>query len=686
MTKRHILGSAAAVLVLISCSNSATTPHTNIEEPRTSPLFGASGIAIDHMDLSVRPGDNFFEYVSGTWMKNLVIPAEKSRYGAMTTLIDQSNLRVKNIIESAAAKADPSADEKRIGDYYNAYMNMDRIEEVGLTPLKPVIGRIADAMTTEGIVALMIDPSLGLDGPVSPFVYIDFKQNDQYAVYLSQSGLGLPNRDYYIDTDSKSVVIRAAYIDYLVKTLTEAGVIAPRASADAVMAFETALAKGHWSRVQRRDREKMYNKMTRTELNAYAPGMPWDFMFETLSLGGEQSIILREKDAIHSAAAIIAQTDISTLRDYLHVKLISNNSDYLPKRINEAHFEFYEKMLRGSQEQRPRWKRAVGEVNGTLGEIVGKVYVAEYFPESSKAKMNVLVENIRAAFRDGITELEWMGDATKAQAQYKLAKFNSKIGYPDRWETYDGLNINSNDLIETVQSARAWDWADKASKLGQPIDRGKWSMPPQRVNAYYSSVLNEIVFPAAILDAPYFDPQADPAVNYGGIGGIIGHEMGHGFDDQGRKSDGDGLQRDWWTKADAAAYESRVKALAEQYSLFEPLPGEPLDGRLGLGENIGDLTGVTMAYKAYKRSLNGEDAPIIDGLTGDQRFFMAWAQVWAIKWREQALRGQIKNGPHSPGEFRVNGVVRNFGPWYDAFDVGPDNVMYLAPEDRVVIW
>ena len=365
---------------------------------------------------------------------------------------------------------------------------------------------------------------------------------------------------------------------------------------------------------------------------------------------------------------------------------MTEHAALLPARVDEAHFEFFGKTLREQEEQRPRWKRAVSAVNGILGEVVGKVYVAEHFPPESKVQMDRLIENLRSAFKDGIDGLDWMDDTTKEQAQYKLRKFNPKIGYPDRWETYEGLQVAKDDLIGTVQSARAWEWEDSIGQLGQPIDRDEWGMTPQTVNAYYNPALNEIVFPAAILDAPFFDPNADPAVNYGGIGAVIGHEMGHGFDDQGRKSDGDGVQRDWWTPEDADAYVARAKALADQYSEFQPLPGENLNGNLGLGENIGDLTGVTMAYEAYKRSLNGKEAPVIDGYTGDQRFFMAWAQVWAVKWKDAALSAQIKNGPHSPGEFRANGVVRNFQPWYDAFGVTPEDDMYLPPEKRVKIW
>ena len=377
---------------------------------------------------------------------------------------------------------------------------------------------------------------------------------------------------------------------------------------------------------------------------------------------------------------------MDVLRDYLTVGLLSNNAGLLPKRIDEAQFAFYGATLRGQEQQRERWKRGVQQVNGLMGELVGKVYVDQHFPPESKRQMQELVENLRAAFKDGIDGLEWMGEDTKKQAQYKLAKFNPKIGYPDKWESYDGLSVDRDDVMGTIKSARIWNLKDELSKLGAPIDRDEWGMTPQTVNAYYNSTLNEIVFPAAILQAPFFDPAADPAVNYGGIGAVIGHEMGHGFDDQGRKSDGDGVQRDWWTEDDAKAYEARAGALADQYSAFEPLPGEPINGRLSLGENIGDLTGVTMAYEAYKRSLGGKPAPVIDGITGDQRFFMAWAQVWAIKWREEALRAQIKNGPHSPGEFRANGIVRNIDAWYEAFNVQPGDAMYVRPEKRVKIW
>ena len=672
--------------ILAGCEKPVSATAPTVASEGQSAILGSFGIATENMDRTVQPGDNFYEFVNGGWLQKTEIPADRSRYGVFSVLADQAEKRVRGIIESAANSENPSADEKRIGDFYNAYLNMERIETLGLAPIQDDLDRIRAATTKDDIINLMADAGMGLAAPVSPYVYIDAKENDKYIVYFTQSGLSLPNRDYYFDESEKGQAILAGYKTLAQTMLTEAGVENAESRAQGIMAFETALAEGHWSRVKQRDRELTYNKMSLAELTESAPGIDWADMLDAVGLGGQDTVVVREKSAVINAAKVFADTPVEVLKDYLTVSLMNAHSAYLPKRIDDAQFEFYGKTLRGQEEQRPRWKRAVSSVNGTLGEVVGKVYVAEHFPPASKAQMNALVENVRCSFNTGINELDWMADETKEQAQYKLKKFNPKIGYPDRWETYDGLNVDADDLIGTVQSARKWEWEDSIGQLGQPIDRDEWGMTPQTVNAYYNSILNEIVFPAAILDAPFFDPAADPAVNYGGIGAVIGHEMGHGFDDQGRKSDGDGIQRDWWTPEDAEAYKARAKALAEQYSEFEPLPGENLDGNLGLGENIGDLTGVTMAYEAYKRSLGGKEAPVIDGYTGDQRFFMAWAQVWAIKWREESLSAQIKNGPHSPGEFRANGIVRNLQPWYDAFDVKPGDAMYIPPEQRVKIW
>lgn len=679
-------------LVLSACS--VETTETVAENPDTATAvakqeakLGTFGIALENMDTTVDPGDDFFRFVNGTWLEETEIPGDRSRYGAFNFLADDAEKHVREIIEEAAAKDNPTADEKRIGDLFAAFTDVETIEAKGLDPLADDMARIRSAQTHEEAARIMMDPALGLDAPIAPWVWIDAKDNDNYIIYLSQSGLGLPNRDYYFNEGERDDEIRAGYVNFLETMLTKAGEGENvRDRAEAVMAFETALAEGYWTRVEQRDRDKNYNKRTFAEVKELAPGLPWDAMLDAAGVPAQDAFILRELSAIEHGASVFAETDMDVLRDYMLINLLSENAAFLPSDIDDANFAFFGTALRGQEEQRERWKRGVQQVNQRMGELVGKVYVENHFPPESKEQMQDLVENLRESFEDGIDNLDWMGEETKEQAQYKLAKFRPKIGYPDRFETYEGLNVDRDDLMGSIKSARVWASEDQIAQLGGPIDRDEWGMTPQTVNAYYNPSLNEIVFPAAILQAPFFDPNADAAVNYGGIGAVIGHEMGHGFDDQGRKSDGDGVQRDWWTEADAQAYMERADQLVAQYDAFEPLPGENLDGRLGLGENIGDLTGVTMAYEAYKRSLNGEEAPVINGYTGDQRFFMAWAQVWAIKWRDEALSAQIKNGPHSPGEFRANGIVRNHDAWYEAFDVGPEDAMYIPPEQRVKIW
>lgn len=687
--KKIIAPSLLAMTLALGACGQATAPTEapKVETVAAKPTLGTFGVELENMDTSVKPGDNFFYYVNGTWLANTPIPDDKSSYGAFTKLNDLSNERVKTIIENAAAKNAPKgSEEQKFGDFYAAFMDTDAIEAAGLTPIAADLAAIRGVKTHAEAAALMGDPSMGISAPVGGWVDVDVKSIENYIFYMGQSGLGLPNRDYYLDTDEKSVAIREDYVTYLTAMLSEAGVDNPAARAAQVMAFETEMAKVHWEPAKSRNRSLTYNKMTMDKMKAYAPGFPWDAMLGAAGLSGEREFILRQNDAIQGLAAIFGQTDIEVLRDYMTKSYMGSMAAYLPARIDNARFAFYGTALRGTKVQQERWERAVGQIDGTMGEMVGKVYVEKHFPPAAKKEMDALIENLRAAFKDGIDNLEWMEDATKVQAQDKLAKFTPKIGYPDEWTDYSALEVDRNNLIGTVKSANAWRWNDMVSKLGGPIDRGEWGMNPQTVNAYYRPSLNEIVFPAAILQAPFFDPAADPAVNYGGIGAVIGHEMGHGFDDQGRKTDGNGEQRDWWTEADGKGFEARAGALAAQYSSFEPLPGEPLNGELTLGENIGDLTGITMAYKAYQRSLGGKPAPVIDGMTGDQRFFLAYGQIWQRKFTEEALRTQIKNGPHSPGEFRANGIVRNFDAWYEAFNVQPGDALYLPPEKRVKIW
>ena len=696
MKLKHLLVPSTMVLILAACGNQAETEKTvdgaktkveKVMKTAAKPELGTFGVAMTDMKTSVKPGDNFFEYVNGTWLDTTEIPADKSRFGSFDSLRDRSDENVRKIIEEAAAKnAANGSEEQKIGDFYAAFMDTEAIEIGGLAVVADDVNRIQSAKTKAEIAAIMGDPTIAVNSPVSGWVDVDVKDIGNYIFYVSQSGLGMPNKDYYLEEGEKFEGYRAAYVDMLTSMLKEAELKNPRKRAEAVMAFETEMAKVHWAPVKRRDRSLTYNKMTTKEMKEFASGFPWGAMLKSSGLDGQKEFVVRETDAIQNSAKIFGETKIGVLRDYLTAHYLVANAAYLPKRVDDASFSFYGKALRGTEVQRDRWKRAVSQIDNYMGEMVGKVYVKKHFPPDSKKQMDTLVENLRGAFKEGLDNLEWMGDETKVEAQEKLRKFNPKIGYPDEWTDYSTLSVDRSKLIGTIKSANAWQWNDMIGKLGGPIDRGEWGMNPQTVNAYYRPSLNEIVFPAAILQAPFFDPAADPAVNYGGIGAVIGHEMGHGFDDQGRKTDGNGEQRDWWTEEDTESYTARAKDLADQYSQFEPLEGEFVNGELALGENIGDLTGITMAYAAYKKSLGGKPAPVIDGLTGDQRFFLAYAQIWKGKYRDDAMRSQIKNGPHSPVEYRANGIVRNFDAWYEAFDVQPGDALYLPPEKRVKIW
>ena len=690
MNIKHLLVPSLLALTLAACGNVDSTKEavtdTMKEAIVVTPELGTFGVDIAAMDKSVAPGDNFFKYVNGGWMDRTEIPADKSNYGSFNKLGDRSEAQVRAIIE-ASAKTDAAAGsaEQKIGDLYAAFMDTETIDKKGLSPIKGDLAKIAALETHQQIGAITGDPSLNLSGPVGGFISVDAKDVKNYAIYFTQTGLGMPNRDYYFDEGEKSDDLRAAYKDYIATILTVAGMDNAEKRADAIFEYEKKIAGTHWTPTKRRNRDLTYNKMTVEDLEKYAPGFPWKAYMKAGGVN-EKAVVVRENDALQGSAKIFADTPVNVLKDYMAFHYVSDMAAYLPSAIDDANFEFYSKKLRGTEVQRDRWKRGVSQVSGTLGEAIGQVYVEQHFPPDSKRQMVDLVENLRASFKDGIDNLEWMSADTKVEAHDKLRKFNPKIGYPDKWTDYSALTVNRDDLIGTVKSANVWANNKEVSKLGGPIDRDEWGMNPQTVNAYYNPGLNEIVFPAAILQAPFFDPNADAAVNYGGIGAVIGHEMGHGFDDQGSKSDGNGEQRNWWTDEDQAAFKERTTALVAQYNEFEPLPDVNVNGELTLGENIGDLTGITMAYDAYKRSLNGQEAPVIDGLTGDQRFFLSYGQIWQRKFRDEALLNRIKTDPHSPGEYRANGIVRNFDAWYTAFDVQPGDALYLPPEERVKIW
>lgn len=680
-------------------------------------VWGEWGVNLDFRNTDVKPGDDFNAYVNGAWISTFEIPADRTRFGSFDLLGEKSEQRVRKIIEELGAAAPDSATlEGKIAAYYNAYMNTDAIEAAGLAPAEPILAQIKAAATREDLAALFA--TNGVPSPLGGFVDVDSKQPDQYIFYVNQAGLGMGDRDYYLVDSEKNIELRAAYVAMVTTLLTEAGFADPAAAAASVFELETAIAKAHWDRALGRNRNLTYNKLSKDEMVALGGAFPTAQMLDASGLGGQDYFVVRqvtptadeiaenglsEEDVakisgggVEGIFRLMTDAPIESWRAWLAAGYLRANADVLPKRIDDTVFAFYGTALTGTQEQRPRWRRAVTAVEGSVGEGVGKVYAERYFPAENKAEMDKLVANLRKAMASNLDELTWMGDTTKAEARDKLAKFTPKIGYPEKFETYDSLVVGDSAFANSA-AAGEWAYNDMISKLGQPIDKSEWFMLPQTVNAYYSPNRNEIVFPAAILQPPFFNLSADPAINYGAIGGVIGHEIGHGFDDQGAKSDGDGVLRNWWTPEDEANFRELTDALVGQYNTFCPLDdGQTcINGRLALGENIGDLGGLSMAHKAYRLSLdtNGdgvvsadEEAPVLDGLTGDQRFFMAWGQVWRAKYRDEALRRQLQQGPHSPPEFRVNGIVRNFDEWYEAFDVQPGDALYLPPEERIRIW
>lgn len=734
--KRLMLG-AASLALITACAHHKDVEVPALAEAKPAPamtaegkyvtpeglelwaqdVWGEWGINLDNRNLSVKPGDDFNAYVNGAWISTFEIPADRTRYGSFDLLGEKSEQRVRKIIEElSAASPDGATLEGKIAAFYNAYTNTGAIEAAGLTPAEPVLAQIKAAATRDDLAVLF--STNGVPSPFGGFVDIDSKQTDQYIFYVNQGGLGMGDRDYYLVDSEKNLELRAAYVTMVTTLLTAAGFDDPAAAAASVLDLETSIAKAHWDRAIGRNRNLTYNKLSKAELIQLGGAFPTAKVLEESKLGGQEFFVVRqvtpttEEIAENGLSAedvakvsgggvedifkIMAEAPMDSWKAWLAAGYLRGNSDVLPKHIDDTVFAFYGTALTGTTEQRPRWRRGVTAVEDSLGEGVGKVYAERYFPAENKAAMDDLVANLRKAMASNLDELTWMGDTTKAEARDKLAKFTPKIGYPEKFETYDTLTVGDSAFANSA-AAGEWAYNDMISQLGQPIDKTEWGMLPQTVNAYYSPNRNEIVFPAAILQPPFFNLSADPAINYGAIGGVIGHEMGHGFDDQGSKSDGDGVLRNWWTPEDEANFRELTDALVSQYNTFCPLDdGQTcVNGRLALGENIGDLGGLSMAHKAYRLSLdtNGdgvvsadEEAPVLDGLTGDQRFFMAWGQVWRAKYRDEALRRQLQQGPHSPPQYRINGIVRNFDEWYEAFDVQPGDALYLPPEERIRIW
>ncbi|MBB1350554.1 MULTISPECIES: M13 family metallopeptidase [unclassified Pseudoalteromonas] len=691
--KKSLIAAALAATFITGCSEPQTT-KTHEQQPKVVTAavtekaeLGSFGVDLTARNEAVKPGDDFFMYASGTWYDNYEMPADKTRYGAFSGLAERSEDDVKAIIEEIAARKDLNAEEKLVADFYNAYMDTETLNKLGVAPIKPLLSEISDIASTDDL-AEMFGKSW-LTGNKAPFgggMWFNRLDPNKYEMSLGAGGLGLPDRSYYLEDAERFVKTRTAYVAHIADMLEFAGVENTAERAQAIVDLETKIAQGHWPREKRRNRDLTLNQIERADLSTAYPGFNWDLYFAQTGYKVPQ-LNVSQPEPIKAMIELINQEDIAVWKDYLTYHAISGNAGLLSEDVFNTNFAFFGKELSGQQEPRPRWKRAISEMSGTssLGFAIGKIYVARYFPESSKQQMSELVENLRTALGERIDNLEWMGDETKVNARAKLAAFVPKIGYPNVWQSYEGLSITKNDLIGNVKNMREFFHAESVEKELQKTDRNRWGMTPQRVNAYYNSSFNEIVFPAAILQPPFFDPNADPAVNYGGIGAVIGHEMGHGFDDQGSKSDENGVQRNWWTDADRAAFDKKADQLAAQYSKYEPIEGNFVNGRNSLGENIGDVGGLSMAYHAYKLSLNGKEAPVIDGVTGDQRFFLAWAQVWKEKRTEQSMLNQLRGGTHAPGRFRAQ-APRNHDAWYKAFDVKPSDALYLPEDERVRIW
>ena len=648
-----------------------------------------SGLDPAQFDKSVRPQDDLFRYVNGAWLSKTEIPADRPAYGTFVQLDERAEANLSALIEELAGSANkrPGSTAQQVGDFYAGFINEARVNALGAEPLKPRLAEVDRIKDTRELAETIGRLSMiGLPGPVGGYIEADAGDPTQVALYLVQGGTALPDRDYYLSADAKFVDIRAKYVEYLTKVFTLAG--RPRAADDArlVLDLETSLAKAQWTQVENRDAVKTYNKYPVTKVIADMPGFDWAAWARPQGIEKASDWVIGQPSFFKAFASMVPTTPLDTWKAWLAAQVIGLQAPYLSEPFVQARFEFFGKTLSGQQQMRARWKRGVQLVNGSMGEALGQLYVGKFFPAESKVRMERMIANLIEAYRQSISELEWMTPATRKEALEKLAKFSPKIGYPPKWRDYSALQVKADDLVGNVERANRVEHDYQVSKLGKPVNRDEWLMTPQTVNAYYNPVKNEIVFPAAILQPPFFDVTADDAVNYGSIGAVIGHEIGHGFDDQGRRFDGDGKLRDWWKPEDETEFQKRAKLLIEQFNAFSPLPGVQVNGELTLGENIGDLGGLSIAYKAWKLSLGGKPSPVLDGFTGDQRFFMGWAQAWRAKARNEYLQQQVLADPHAWAEFRANGPLGNIPAFYEAFGVKAGDKLFVAPGKRVKIW
>jgi predicted metalloendopeptidase len=679
-------GAAVGVGLLIGCSKPTNNP-TNSAAPAPVASTLVSGIDMQFTDASVRPQDDFYTYINGKWVATVEIPADKAEYGSFDKLYDESQEQLKSVIEGLGSTP-ADADAQKIAVLYISFLDESKLEELGIKPIAGELSEI-DAVTDKKQIPALIARfnQFGIGAPYVPGVHQDARDPTKYVVDLEQSGLGLPDRDYYLKDDDKLKRARAEYRSHIEKLEKLAGNNNPAKDANDILILETELAKVQWTRVENRDPVKTYNKIWIADLPRMMPGYDWKrYLIDARIDGKVDYVIVSQPSYFTALGKVLGKTPLPVWKTYFKWRVLSSAAPYLSKAFVDEHFAFYGTVLRGIPQNRPRWKRGVELVNSAIGEGLGKVYVAKYFPPENKARMQALVQNLIAAYRDSIENLDWMSADTKKAAQEKLGKLVLKLGYPDQWRDYSTLTFAKGDLYGNVNRATQFEYRRNIEKLGKPIDRTEWFMPPQRVNAYYNPEQNEIVFPAAILQPPFFNAKADDAVNFGSIGAVIGHEISHGFDDQGSQYDANGLLRDWFTKDDHDKFKAKTQALIAQYNAYEPVPGYHVNGELTLGENIADNSGLAIAYKAYKISLDGKDAPLIDGLTGDQRLFAGWAQVWRGKIRDDEAVVRIKSDRHSPDAVRGYATLRNQPGFYQAFGLKPGDKMYLPPEERITIW
>ncbi len=671
-------------MVALTACGQQQAPTTATEAPTAL----KSGIALENMDTRVRPGDDFFSFVNGKWIAETEIPADKATYGGFGILADEAEEDVKAIIEqSASGDFAKGTDEQKVGDLYKSYLDIETRNAKGVAPLEPELERIAAIEDHEALAVYFAAAGRrGYPVPVNIGQVADFKDPNYYMIYAWQSGLGLPDREYYFKDDETSADIRSKYVEHIEAMFDLAGFEDGAAAAKTIMALETRIAAAHITKEAARDWPNNYNKVALDQLNEVMPAFNWQGYTDEAGIGAIDGLVLMMTSYFEELDPVIAETPIETWQTYLKWVALNSKANALNAALDDQDFQFYGKTLSGREQQREPWRRAVNTVNGLLGEVVGKVYVKEYFPPEAKERMLELVGNLIKAYEKSIRELDWMSDETRAQALDKLSKFRPKIGYPDVWRDYSAVDIEADDLFGNIERATVAEYERELARQGGPVDREEWGMTPQTVNAYYMPPLNEIVFPAAILQPPFFNMEADDAVNYGAIGAVIGHEIGHGFDDKGSTFDGDGVMRNWWTDADRSEFETRTAKLVDQYGKYAPFQDLAVNGEFTLGENIGDLGGISIGLLAYEMSLNGEEPPVIDGFTGIQRVFLGYGQIWRNKYRDEALRQLIMTDPHAPSMYRANGAVRNVPEFYEAFDVKEGDALYLPPGERVKIW